>query len=28
MATSTYPTITAGVGKTQADKFIPELWLA
>jgi len=26
MATSTYPTITAGVGKTQADKFIPELW--
>ena len=26
MATSTYPTVTAGVGKTQADKFIPELW--
>jgi hypothetical protein len=26
MATSSYPTISAGVGKTQADKFIPELW--
>jgi hypothetical protein len=26
MPTSTYPTVTAGVGKTQADKFIPELW--
>ncbi len=26
MATSTYPTISAGVGKTQADAFIPQLW--
>ena len=26
MATSSYPTISAGVGKTQADKFIPEIW--
>jgi hypothetical protein len=26
MPTSTYPTISGGVGKTQADKFIPELW--